>query len=294
MAGRRSFLPLIHRVHIYTTPSQVQAFSDLNRSSGRTVAFVPTMGALHEGHCSLIEMARANADVTIVSSFVNPLQFDNAIDFEKYPSTALADENVCRLHGVDALYRPSEHVMYPEGFATSIHIHHLSDIFEGASRPGHFDGVATVVTKLLHAVRPDIAVFGAKDFQQVAVVKRLVRDLDLPVRLIVAPTKRESDGLAMSSRNVRLGVEGRREATRLNEGLREACTRFAQGTTRSSDLIDIVRSHCRSAMIVIDYIDIVDPDSLATVPYAREGDVIILAMVVGGVRLIDNMIIGSS
>ena len=253
------------------------------------------MGALHEGHLSLIDMARSNADVVIVSAFVNPLQFDDPSDFERYPQTLISDEKMCAERDVDVLFRPSPASMYPQGFSTTIHVAELSDILEGGSRPGHFDGVATVVAKLLLAAEPDIAVFGAKDFQQVAVIKRMVADLGIAVRILVAPTVRESDGLAMSSRNIRLSPEQRVAARGIHRGLLAARTAFDSGCTDAESLVRSVETRIRESLLMeIDYVQIVDPHTLHSVDHAGPDDVVLVAAVVGGVRLIDNLILGEN
>lgn len=277
---------------VITSPEALRTIVAKRRLEGLRIGFVPTMGALHAGHLSLIDVARSNCDFVIVSAFVNPLQFDDPRDFALYPDTRETDERMCREHSVDVLYRPSAESMYPTGFATSIHVAGLSEVVEGASRPGHFDGVATVVAKLLLAADPDIAVFGAKDFQQVAVIERMVSDLGIPVRIVVAPTVREGDGLAMSSRNVRLDDRARTSATGIYRGLQAACQAFDKGTSDSSRLIDIVVGHISSSNLVeIDYVRIVDPDSLEDVTMAESGDVVLIAAIVGGVRLIDNAVL---
>jgi len=251
------------------------------------------MGALHRGHLSLIELARTHADIVIVSTFVNPLQFDNAEDFDRYPETRLADEDMCRQRGVHVLFRPTLSEMYPNGFATNVHVEGLSSILEGASRPGHFDGVATVVAKLFNNVDPDVAVFGAKDFQQVAVIRRMAMDLGFRIRIIVAPTVREIDGLAMSSRNVRLDIEARRAATGLSKGLFAARTAFSAGTTSARTLVELVVGHMgTSPLVTVDYVQIVDPYDLKPVEDAGPDDVAVVAAIVGGVRLIDNLVLG--
>lgn len=259
----------------------------------RRVALVPTMGALHRGHTSLFDEARRHADVVVASIFVNPLQFGDAADFATYPSTLDADLDLCRDHGVDVVYCPDAAVMYPPGFATTVHVGGITDVLEGHSRPGHFDGVSTVVTKLLNACRPQLAVFGQKDFQQVAVVRRLVADLDIGVEVLVAPTVREPDGLALSSRNIRLDGAARGEATALWRGLARARVAFGTGERDAGTLCDLVHDECRSPLIAVDYIAAVDRDSLVPTEVCDERTVILLAATVGGVRLIDNVLLGS-
>lgn len=287
-------VPTPVHVDLITSPGVLHSYVLEQRRLGRSIGFVPTMGALHQGHMSLVDIAHEHADVVIVSAFVNPLQFDNRQDFDRYPHTQSADEEMCVDRGVEILYRPTPNDIYPSGFSTTIHVAGLSDILEGASRPGHFDGVATVVAKLFTAADPDVAIFGAKDFQQVAVVRRMVTDLGFPVRIIVAPTVREHDGLAMSSRNVRLDPPARSAAVGLHLGLKAALEAFANGTIDPSLLIDTVVARASSSPLVeIDYVCVVDPYSLDSVTEAGPDDVVLIAAIVGGVRLIDNVVLGS-
>ena len=242
------------------------------------------MGALHAGHMSLVEIARRENAIVVVSSFVNPLQFGPGEDFERYPRNPAGDEHVLRGAGVDAVYRPSADVMYPPGSSTRVHVSGVSDALEGAARPGHFEGVATVVTKLLNAVQPDRAYFGQKDAQQVAVIKRLARDLDLPVEVRVGPTVREPDGLALSSRNVYLSLEERKSAACLSEALRLAVRAFAEGERRVEVLEQILRSRLESEPLArVDYARLVDPDT-----FVGSGTLAVLAVRIGRTRLIDN------
>lgn len=268
--------------------------AELSEATGRDgrIALVPTMGALHRGHSSLFDVARRHAGVVVASIFVNPLQFGDPADLAAYPSTLDADLDLCRRHGVDVVYCPDATTMYPPGFATTVHIAGITDVLEGRSRPGHFDGVSTVVAKLLNACRPHLAVFGQKDFQQVAVIRRLVTDLDLAVEVLVAPTVRDSDGLALSSRNIRLDETARREATALWRGLARARGAFATGERDAETLCALVRDECRSPLIEIDYVAAVDDQSLRPADPCDERTVILLAATVGGVRLIDNVLLG--
>ena len=252
---------------------------------------VPTMGALHRGHTSLFEIAHQQADVVVATIFVNPLQFNNSIDFEKYPLQMDRDIQLLEEHGVHYLYSPTVDTMYGSGFSTSVHIEGITDLLEGASRPGHFSGVATVVTKLFSAGRPDIAVFGQKDFQQFAVIQRMVADLDMPIRLIMAPTIREQDGLAMSSRNVRLSASAGREAVAISQGLTAAQSQFASGIRESQQLIQTVESMIAKTTAAIDYVKLVDANTLQDTITASEGSVIVVAVILDGVRLIDNHIL---
>lgn len=278
---------------IIDTPRELSEISHRFIQSGSSIALVPTMGALHDGHSSLIHAARAEADIIFVSAFVNPLQFGNPDDLALYPSTRANDEEVCRRQGVHVLYRPEPAAMYPDGFGTSVHVSHLADILEGSSRPGHFDGVATVVAKLFNAARPHVAVFGEKDYQQVAVIRRMLVDLDMNIRLVVAPTVRESDGLAMSSRNVRLTPEARGSASKLHRALTAAMSAFSNGTTDVRKIDETIRSICADPLISLDYVEIVDAVTLERVQRASVGDVVLIAAIVGGIRLIDNIRLGT-
>jgi pantoate--beta-alanine ligase len=276
-------------VHVVAHPDELASSSRRWQTTGETVGIVPTMGALHLGHSTLIEAARSVADRVVVSIFVNPIQFDDRRDFEAYPDTFDDDLAMCRSLGVDVVYRPTVDVMYPPGFATSVRVAGLTDRWEGADRPGHFDGVTTVVTKLFTASRADLAFFGRKDFQQAAVVRRMARDLDLPIDVRVCPTVRDSDGLALSSRNRRLSTSARRRAlaipaaldlveNEVGRGLRDV-----EGLRRSA--VDVLQK----SDLVVHYLAIVDPDSLDPVETARSGDVVLVAATCDGVRLIDNV-----
>ena len=249
------------------------------------------MGALHRGHASLFEIAHQHADVVVATIFVNPLQFNNSTDFDKYPLQMDSDVQLLEEQGVHYLYAPTVDIMYGSGFSTSVHIEGITDLLEGASRPGHFSGVATVVTKLFSAGRPDIAVFGQKDFQQVAVIRRLVADLDMPIRLIMAPTIRERDGLAMSSRNVRLSRSARQEAVAISQGLLAAQDQFALGSRESKRLVESVVSVLAPTSAEIDYVKVIDSASLQELSSASPGCVIVIAVILDGVRLIDNHIL---
>lgn len=212
------------------TPSEIREWVKQKRASPAvTVGFVPTMGALHEGHLSLMRQARIECDVVVVSIFVNPLQFNVQADFDKYPRTDEKDLSLCAEIGVDAVYLPSTEVMYPAGHETTVQPGSTAEPMEGAGRPGHFAGVTTVVTKLFLSVQPDRAYFGQKDYQQLAVIRKMTQDLDMGIRIIGAPTVRESDGLAMSSRNVRLTAQQRHAAPIIYQGLQAARAAFDSG-----------------------------------------------------------------
>ncbi len=242
------------------------------------------MGALHAGHLSLVDMARRENEVVVVSVFVNPTQFGPGEDFERYPRDPVRDAKLLAEAEVDAIYRPSTEVMYPPDASTRVHVDKVSDPLEGEARPGHFEGVATVVTKLFAAVEPDRAYFGQKDAQQVAVVKRLVRDLDLGVEVRVGPTVREPDGLALSSRNVYLDPAERKAATSLSAALREAAVAYAAGERDPSTLRGILAARLAAEPLVkIDYADMVDPAT-----FQKPGTLAVLAARIGNTRLIDN------
>jgi pantoate--beta-alanine ligase len=275
------------------TPSAMTAWSDSAHRAGATIALVPTMGALHRGHLALVEHARAVADRVVVSIFVNPLQFDRPDDFEHYPRPVDADIAICAQHGVDAVYVPTAAVMYPAGYQTTVRIGALAELMEGASRPGHFDGVATVVTKLFTAVRPDLAVFGEKDFQQLVIVRRLNTDLDLGVDVVGRPTVRDADGLAMSSRNERLDGAQRRAAVAVPRALDAAIAAAAGGERRAPAVIDAARQVlAREPSARVDYVAVFDIDDLSAVtdldalPHDRLR--VAAAVYFGDVRLIDN------
>ena len=278
-------------MHILRAPQELSQSVGGCHTKGQVVAMVPTMGALHQGHASLFDVAHQQADIVVATIFVNPLQFNNSSDFEKYPLQMDRDIQLLEEHGVHHLYAPTVDTMYGSGFSTRVHIEGVTDQLEGASRPGHFSGVATVVTKLFSAGRPDIAVFGQKDFQQFAVIQRMVSDLDMPIRLIMAPTIRERDGLAMSSRNVRLSTAARQQALAISQGLLAAQAQFASGIRESQQLIEAVESVISLTSAEIDYVKLVDTKTLQDTTSASEGSVIVVAVILDGIRLIDNHIL---
>jgi len=263
------------------------------RRENKTVAFVPTMGALHEGHLALVKEARGASDVVIVSIFVNPEQFNDESDFSQYPRDLTADASLLAQYEVDYVFAPEEHEIYPPGFATYVYVEGVSEGLEGASRPGHFRGVATVVTILLIAIRPDLAFFGQKDAQQVAVIKRLTADLGFETEIVIVPTVREESGLALSSRNQILPQEERSKASVIFAGLREAKVAFKQGERNAAKLIEIVqRRIADEPLAVVDYISVVDGKSLEPVEKVGETETFIAAAVrFGKVRLIDNVVL---
>jgi pantoate--beta-alanine ligase len=260
------------------------------RAGGRSIGLVPTMGAFHAGHHSLMRAARERCDEVVVWLFVNPRQFEERGDLAAYPRDEARDAAEAEALGVDVLYAPSVEEVYPPGFATTVRVEGLSDVLEGAERgPGHFAGVCTVVTKMLNMVAPDLAFFGQKDAQQVAVLRRMVRDLDIPVELVVLPTVREPDGLALSSRNARLDAAGRRRALSLSHGLRAAEAAIAGGERDAT----AIAAAARAAMDAVEpeYVALVDPDSFEPVQNVNGRVLVAVAARVGATRLIDNTII---
>ena len=263
------------------------------RRENKTVGFVPTMGALHEGHFSLVRAARAQCDVVIVSIFVNPAQFNDPADLEKYPKDLTADATKLAEFDVDYVYAPEHSEIYPEGFSTYVYVEDLSESLEGASRPGHFRGVATVVTILFNTIRPDFAYFGQKDAQQVAIVRRLTRDLGFEMEIVELPTIRDESGLAMSSRNQLIAPESREKASVILRSLREAKLAYKGGERNALKLTEIVqRILSEEPSARVDYIAVVDRSNLQ--PLEKVGDseaMIAVAVYFGNVRLIDNIVL---
>ena len=261
------------------------------RGQGLRVGFVPTMGYLHEGHLSLIRRARELSDFVVISIFVNPTQFGPNEDLDRYPRDMERDRRLCRAEGVDAVFVPSVEELYPEGFQTFVTVEEISRPLCGASRPGHFRGVATVVLKLFHIVEPDVAVFGQKDYQQLQVIRRMVRDLDLPVEIEGFPTVREPDGLAMSSRNAYLSAAERERALTIWRSIRRAEDLVAEGEVRSASLAGEVRRLLEEAGLRIDYVEIRHPETLEPVERIEPEAVLAIAAFVGNTRLIDNRVL---
>lgn len=261
------------------------------RRESKTVGFVPTMGALHKGHLTLVKEARQASDILIVSIFVNPVQFNDKSDLERYPRDLMGDTALLADLGVDYVFAPEPNEIYPEGFSTYVYVDDLSEGLEGSSRPGHFRGVATIITILFNALRPDLAFFGQKDAQQVAVIKRLTLDLGFETEIVVLPTIREESGLAMSSRNDNLSSEERQKAAIIYKGLIEAANAFAAGTRNASELTEIVRQTIESEPAArIDYIAAVDTETLEPIEKIGDREVTLAAAVYfGKTRLIDNV-----
>jgi len=269
----------------------LRAWTRAQRARGARVAFVPTMGALHEGHLRLVDLARESADLVVMSVFVNPLQFGPAEDFAKYPRDLNRDRALARERGVDCLFTPDRAAMYPGDPVIRMDPGPLAERFEGAVRPGHFAGVLTVVAKLFHLVEPDVAVFGRKDFQQAMLIRRMVRDLDFPIDIVIGPTVRELDGLALSSRNAYLNADQRRMALGLSRSLRTVEQLWRGGvadpvSVRTQGLLVL-----SAAGVAPDYLALVN-DDLQDVERVTASTVAIVAGKVGNTRLLDNVILG--
>ncbi|HEX6741960.1 MAG TPA: pantoate--beta-alanine ligase [Sphingomicrobium sp.] len=271
---------------VRTSEELTRALAELR---GGTLALVPTMGALHAGHMALIEEAKRRADRVAATIFVNPTQFNDPIDLARYPRTEAEDALKLADSGCDLLWMPSAEAIYPAGFATTIHVSGVSERWEGAARPGHFDGVATVVAKLLLAVRPDVALFGEKDFQQLAVIRRLVRDLDLRVDIVGVPTVRDPDGLALSSRNARLSADERKRAAAFPAALQHARDALRRGEDEGPAIDRAVDMLREARFSRVDYFVLVDAATLEPVPEPKGECRLIAAAVIGATRLIDNM-----
>ena len=268
---------------------EMQQLAGHYRQQGKTIGFVPTMGYLHEGHLSLMRRARPQCDILVVSIFVNPTQFGPNEDFERYPRDFERDERLCREVGVDVVFYPTADAMYPRPYLTYVHVEKLSETMCGASRPGHFRGVTTVVTKLFNIVQPHIAVFGQKDYQQSLIIRQMVRDLNFDVQIDVAPIVREADGLAMSSRNKYLSPEERQQALVLYRSLTRAEELIREGERNVDTLLQAMQTVISEAPDArIDYIAIVDAETLEPLSTVRHNTVIALAVYIGTTRLIDN------
>ena len=260
------------------------------RAQGRSIGLVPTMGALHAGHRSLTVAARKRCDFVVVSIFVNPTQFGPGEDFERYPRTLETDLAACRDDGVDLAFCPDVREMYGKDGSTTVHVGRVTEGLCGQSRPGHFDGVTTVVAKLFHIVGPDVAIFGQKDYQQLVVIRRMTSDLDMPIEIVGCPTVREPDGLAMSSRNEYLSEAQLSQAMALYRSMRRCGQRIESGEAKAATLVAGIQEDLRaSGPVAIDYVAIVDPNTLEDVQRAEGPVRICLAVRIGKCRLIDNL-----
>jgi pantoate--beta-alanine ligase len=265
----------------------VRAFIKSIKQQSKTIGFVPTMGYLHEGHMSLVKASKNMCDITVVSIFVNPKQFGPKEDYSRYPRNLERDLKLLEEAKIDMVFIPDVDTIYPEGFSTTINIGPLADILEGTFRPGHFDGVCTVVTKLFNIVKPDKAFFGEKDYQQLKIIQKLVKDLNLDIEIVPIPTKREEDGLAMSSRNAYLNQEERRRASSIYRFLLKAKEAFEKGIKDTDKIIEYAKAVLD--VDVIDYIKIVDKETLEEKTTPSKYDRILIAVRIGSTRLIDNV-----
>lgn len=279
-------------MEIARTIAATRAAVTAARWAGRSIGCVPTMGALHAGHLSLVEAARRDGTFVVVTIFVNPTQFGPQEDYARYPRDEAGDLRQCERAGVDLVFLPAVEEMYPPGAVTTVHVARLTETLCGPCRPGHFDGVATVVTKLLNIVQPDRAYFGRKDYQQLAVIRQMVRDLDVPVEIIGCPTVREPDGLAMSSRNALLSPEERQRALALSRALIAAREAIVGGERDPRAVEATMRAVVEAARPTrIDYVSVVDPVTLQPVPRIEGPVLAALAVRIGATRLIDNVVV---
>ncbi len=270
----------------------MQKFSDHQRQEGKVIALVPTMGYLHKGHLNLMEEGRRRADVLIISIFVNPTQFGKGEDYQEYPRDLARDKKLARKVGADVIFTPKTSLMYPSGYQTWVEVKEVTKNLCGASRPGHFSGVTTVVAKLFNIIKPHIALFGEKDFQQLVTIKRMVMDLNFDIEIVGMPTVREEDGLALSSRNTYLAPRERAAALSLSRSLRRAQELIATGERNASRIIQEVKAIIgREKIIDIDYINICDIEGLKDLRKIEQRAVIALAVKLGKTRLIDNCIL---
>ncbi len=269
--------------------AEMTGWSKKTVASGKTIALVPTMGYFHEGHLRLMRMAAAKADTVVVSLFVNAMQFGPQEDLDRYPQDFDRDRELAAKEGVDVLFVPAADEMYPSGYSTRVRVDEITATLCGRQRPGHFEGVTTVVAKLFHIVKPHTAIFGEKDFQQLSVIRKMVNDLDWDIDIIGHPIVRDLDGLAMSSRNVYLSPEERQKALSLHRAIEHARSRVGEGLTDGGRLIEEIRDIIlASAGVSIDYVSIVDNESLADKNTIDKKSVLVLAVKVGDIRLIDN------
>lgn len=279
-------------MEILRTAKEMQTWSEKTRGAGHSLGFVPTMGALHEGHLSLIRLARAQSDHVVVSIFVNPTQFEDQEDLKKYPRDTDRDRDLCDAEGVDAVFLPTAEEMYPDGYKIDLKAPALANCLCGATRPGHFDGVVTIVQKLFKIVQPTRAFFGEKDYQQLAIIRWLVRDQNIPIEIVGAPIVREKDGLAMSSRNRRLSAEERKQALVLSRSVKAMQTLVAGGEHDVGKLLKLAKDVLHSqAGIKLDYAEIRDAVTLQTIEKVDRPALYAVAAFVGPVRLIDNCVL---
>jgi pantoate--beta-alanine ligase len=278
---------------VHRDPAKLRAYVEHLRREGRTIAVVPTMGALHEGHLTLLRAARGRADLVILTIFVNPTQFGPSEDLSRYPRDEAGDLAKARTCGIDLAFCPDAAAMYPPHAQTFVEVRELQKPMCGERRPGHFAGVATIVTKLFHVTRPHVAVFGEKDFQQLAVIRRLVRDLDFGIEIVGVPIVREADGLALSSRNAYLAAPERKAALCLSLGLAAAEAAYKAGERSAAALVAAARAPILNEPLArLDYVELRDADELTPVVRVERRVVVAIAAFVGATRLIDNRVLG--
>jgi pantoate--beta-alanine ligase len=285
---------MFHRppFEIVRDPAVMRARAEDLRRDGRRIAVVPTMGALHEGHLTLLRAARARADIVILTIFVNPTQFGPNEDLAKYPRDEAGDIEKARACGIDLAFCPDANVMYPAGAQTFVEVRELQKPLCGASRPGHFAGVTTIVTKLFHITKPHLAVFGEKDYQQLAIIRRMVRDLDFGIEIAGVPIVREADGLALSSRNAYLAADQRRAALSLSKGLAAAEAAFKAGQRDAAKLLAAARAPIEAESLMrIDYVELRDAEELTTLDTVARPALLAMAAFAGTTRLIDNRVL---
>ncbi len=276
-------------MRIITTVNEMQSFSVEKRMHGKKIVLVPTMGYLHAGHLSLLKEGRQRGDVLVMSLFVNPIQFGPEEDFAKYARDFERDKKLAETVKTDVIFYPDAEQMYPPSFKTVVEVTELSDILCGKTRPGHFKGVTTVVLKLFNIILPHIAIFGEKDFQQLVIIKQMVNDLNIPVEIIGIPIVRDSDGLAISSRNRYLSDKEKINATSLSKGLRKALTAFKKGEKSREMLIKIIKDEIASMGLREDYIDIIDEQTLKSMSTIESNNRIVVGAYMNNTRLIDNI-----
>ena len=282
-------------MHVFTTVGQLRAFTEGSRQAGRRLGLIPTMGALHEGHLQLVRAATADCDDVVASIFVNPTQFNNPDDLRLYPRLPEQDTALLAGAGCTALFMPTVEEVYPQPTVLRFDFGPLERVMEGAHRPGHFNGVATVVSKLFHMARPHAAYFGQKDFQQVAIVRQLIADLSFDLELVVAPTVREADGLAMSSRNRRLSPEARAVAPLIHQVLQAAAQQVRQGVAPTQVQTQALAALAQKPQFTPEYFEVADAQTLQPLAAYEAGRAVVLCVAahLGGVRLIDNVVVGN-
>lgn len=276
---------------LFETISELRQYLHKSRTEGRTIGFVPTMGCLHQGHCSLIRRSTVENDITILSIFLNPTQFSSREDYAKYPRCREEDIAAAKNAGATVVFIPEENELYPDGFQTYVDVVDLAKPLCGESRPGHFVGMATIVLKLFNIVQADRAYFGQKDYQQVCIVKQLVRDLDLEIDIVSCPTVREKSGLACSSRNTRLSAEEKARASSIYRLLQTAAEAASTGTTDAHKLNRIITRGLKYAGMEVEYVEIVDANTLLPIKEVGRQTLIAVAVIIGTTRLIDNILI---